>query len=282
MIKKIITYIISFILSLCILLFASLLIFSNTILDKQYMISMLEKNNYYERTYEDIKDGFKNYIMQSGLEESILDNLYSKEKVVSDVNMVIESIYENKELQIDIQTIRNQLNNRINTVLQQNHRVPDAEEREAIQVFVEAIVDTYENGIVYSSSSIKKIGKICHKAQTIVKEIKMMCVAVIFVLTIIIIVVNCNIKKSLNAIGISLLTSGILCTALKLLIVNRIHDVLILNMTFSETLRAICQEIIDNFFTAGIAMIIVGLCSIIIGNLKKRQKQEKIEQEIEE
>ena len=196
MIKKSVTYIISFVLSLCILLLATLLILSNTILDKHYVIGMLEKNHYYERTYEDIKDGFSNYIMQSGLEESILNDLYSKEKVVADVNMVIDSIYENKQFQIDTQIIRNKLDNRINTVLEQNNRVPDVEEREAIQIFVDAIVDTYENGIVYSSSAIERIGEVYNKGRTIIQEIKMMCIAVVAVLAIIIIILNYNIEEA--------------------------------------------------------------------------------------
>ena len=78
----------------------------------------------------------------------------------------------------------------------------------------------------------------------------------------------------MNAIGISFLTSGILCTILKLFIGDKIHDVLVLNMTFSETLRAICQEVIDNFFTIGINLIIVGVCSIIIGNLRRQNQEE--------
>lgn len=274
MLKKIITYIISFFLSLCILLLTSLLIFSNTILSKNYMISMLEQNNYYERTYEDIKDGFKNYIMQSGLEESILDDLCSKEEVKNDINMVIDCLYENRGFQIDTQTMKNKLDNRINKVLKQNNRIPEAEEREAIQIFEDTIIDTYENGIVYSKSVIEKAGDLFEKGQKIMREITMMCGAVVAVLFIIIIVVNCNIKKILKFGGIAVLTSGILCSLIKLFVGNIMYHILILNVTFSETIKMIFESIINHFWGVGMIYIIIGLLSIIIGNWKKQQNKE--------
>ena len=76
MVKKIIIYIMNFFLVIFIFTLSSLLIFSNTILNKQYIKEILEKNNYYEKTYYNIQNDFENYILQSGLDKDILNNLY--------------------------------------------------------------------------------------------------------------------------------------------------------------------------------------------------------------
>ena len=154
MIKKAIIYILNFLLVICFVTLFLVHITSVTILDKQYVVKCLEQSNYYEKTYYNIQEEFKNYVMQSGLEESILDNLYNQEKVNSDINQVIDSIYENKEIHIEILNLRKTLDNRIKEVLEQNNRKPDAEEELAIQTFEDTIVEVYENGIIYAKEYV--------------------------------------------------------------------------------------------------------------------------------
>lgn len=273
--KKGIVYIINLFLVICIFALSSILIFSNTILSKQYVLGVLEKNNYYERTYHDIQDGFKNYIMQSGLDESVLEDLYSQEQVKQDIDMVINGIYENKNIKVDTQLIKKTLDDRISKVLKQNNRVPDREEKEAIQTFENAIVETYANGIAFSQRTVEQIGNVFAKIQNMVSIAKVALMVVIVVLIAIIVLVNRNVKETVTTMGIALLSSGILGVVLKLLLGDRMHNILMLNATFSDTVVYLIKAIINAFFTVGIVMTIIGIVAIIVGSMNKEEKQNR-------
>lgn len=272
MLKKIIVYIINFLLVILIFLLSSLLILSNTVLNKQYVKEVLIKNDYYERTYGNIKEDFKNYIMQSGLQESILEDLYDREKVNSDIDMVIDSIFENKKLNIDTKTITKKLDNRINAVLENNNRRPEAEEREEIKIFENTIAEVYTDGIVYSSESILEIANIYSKIQPLIIKIANLFGVLILALLVIIFVINRNLNKNINAVGIALFSSGLLGIIIKILIGDRTHNILVLNTTFSESLIYLINSIVDIFFITGMTMTIIGFVLIIVSNIQKRNQ----------
>lgn len=272
MLKKIVVYIINFLLVILIFLLSSLLILSNTVLNKQYVKNVLIKNDYYGRTYANIKEDFKNYIMQSGLQESILEDLYDREKVNSDIDMVIDSIFENKKLSIDTKTITKKLDNRINAVLENNNRRPEAEEREEIKIFENTIAEVYIDGIVYSSESVLEISNIYNKIQPLIIKVVNLLGVLILALLVIIFVINRNLKQNINAVGISLFSSGLLSIIIKILIGDRTHNILVLNTTFSESLIYLINSIVSIIFVTGIVMSITGFIFIIVSNIQKRNQ----------
>ena len=239
-------------------------------LSKQYVKNVLLKNDYYERTYANIKEDFKNYIMQSGLQESILEDLYDREKVNTDIDMVIDSIFENKKLNIDTKTITKKLDNRINAVLESNNRKPDAREKEEIKIFEDTISQVYNDGIVYSSESILEIANIYNKIQPLIIKIINLLGVLIMALLVIIFVINSNLKQNINAVGIALFSSGLLDIIVKVLVGDKAHNILILNTTFSESVIYLINSIISIIFVTGIVMSIIGFVLIIISNIEKR------------
>lgn len=272
MVKKIIIYIVNFFLCLCILLLSSLLIFSNTILNKQYVINVLERNSYYERTYYNIQEGFKNYIMQSGLEESILEDLYDREKVNNDINMVIDAIFENKDINIDTNEIVQKLDDRINDILAGNNRVPETQEREEIKIFEDTIAEVYSDEISYSMDSIKQISNMFEKIQLLLSTIKIALIIITIGMFLLIIAIGRSLKEIINTLGITLTTVGVIEIAIKILIGDRTHNILMLNSTFSASLIDLINSIINTFFYTGIIMGVVGLILIIVSSFIKREE----------
>ena len=55
--KRFISYIVCILLVIAITLASLLYIFSNTVLNENYILETLENNNYYEKTYDNIKAG---------------------------------------------------------------------------------------------------------------------------------------------------------------------------------------------------------------------------------
>ena len=277
MIKKAIIYILNFLLVICFVTLFLVHITSVTILDKQYVVKCLEQSNYYEKTYYNIQEEFKNYVMQSGLEESILDNLYNQEKVNSDINQVIDSIYENKEIHIEILNLRKTLDNRIKEVLEQNNRKPDAEEELAIQTFEDTIVEVYENGIIYAKEYVENLGDIYQKISNIVSKAELGLIIAGILLLIVIFVISK--RKMIRALGIAFLATGILEIVFKLWIGDKLHHILLLNAAFSESLVYICNNMIQTIFITGIIMSVLGIIVIIASSIPKIKK-EKIAEEI--
>ena len=65
----------------------------STILDKNYVMQKLEETNFYADTYELVESNFENYIYQSGLDEEVLKNICTEEKVKKDINIMLSNIY---------------------------------------------------------------------------------------------------------------------------------------------------------------------------------------------
>ena len=93
-------------------------IVSSTILSKQYVLSKLEETNYYEEIKKEIESSFENYIGQSGLDEDVIIDIVSLEKIKEDTNIIITNIYDGTEKTVDTTEIETNLKNNIEASLE--------------------------------------------------------------------------------------------------------------------------------------------------------------------
>jgi len=261
-VKKIINFVLNFGLSFLVLGLIILIIIKNTALSKEFIISKLKENRFYERTYNDIKEDFENYTMQSGLELEILNGLISKEKVNRDIDLKIESIFSGKNVEIDTSSIKIELDNRINSALEKNNRIPGDEEKKSIELYENTIVDCYKNGILYGREFIIEFN-------SKINLIRNICIIGIIAISIILLIVNKSFLKYSSSIGINFLFSGILCSSIKPLLEGRILNILILDAKFSNFFVNTLVDIISIFFKTGITLIVAGVALIILSNLIK-------------
>ena len=121
---KVLSYYISMIILSTIVLSLSIVtLIKFTILNENYLIKQLEKNNYYNNLYTSINEEMSYYIIQSGLEEEVLENIYTKEMVTNSVNNLIKNFYTGKKLTIDTTLLKENLNNNITNYLSKNNIV---------------------------------------------------------------------------------------------------------------------------------------------------------------
>lgn len=273
MLKKGIIYIINFFFIICIFALLILFISSNTILSKNYIIGMLDTNNYYMKIYYNINDGTQDYIIQSGLEENLFYGLYDIEKINNDVNMLIDAIYENKDINIDTQTIKTTLDSRINQAFLHNNKTISNKEKLAIEILEKNIIDVYKSKILYSKTYVEKIGDVYSKINQIITKLKIIIIIITILLLSIIIIINKNLRETIRILGISLLSSGILAISIKLFIGNRIDNIQILNAAFSENIVYLVNAIANTFLISGIIMSIIGLISIIFSSINIKEKK---------
>lgn len=264
MIKKIINFLLNLIMSVLALGLIVLVLISNTVLNKEYIKEKLNENNFYERTYSDIKEDFENYTIQSGLELEILDGLFSKEKVITDINSKIDYMFGGKKFIVETDSIRNELDSRINAALEENNRIPSEYEKKSIVKYEDAIVASYKSGILYESNF-----NIDTKYIDIVRTA---CICGITIISVILIIINKSLLKYISFIGINSLFSGVLCALVKFLIEERVQHVLILDAKFSNFLVNTLNDIIDKFYKTGVLFIVIGVILIVLGSLQKNKK----------
>ena len=236
MIKKVIISIINMIVATLLFLVICTDLFSNTILNVKYIKKTLEKNNYYELTYSTIKEDLAGYAPQLhiGDDETILDDIVDKKQVKQEVNNLIDSIYYNKRITVDISNVEKKLDDKITNSLNKYNIVPNTEEQKSLQKFKDTITGAYKNQILYSEKYIKKLPKNYQRINNLVPSIIKLLIFFIVIFIIVMILIQKNSKEFIKNIGLIFLTTGILSAIIKYLCIDRISHILILNENISR------------------------------------------------
>ena len=276
---NIIRFILMVILTITIITFSIITIVSSTILDKNYIISKLEETNFYEETYKLVESNFENYIYQSGLDETVLENICSQEKVKEDVNIILSNIYDGTNQKIDTTVIADNLNNNIDKL-----GIKTSKNASAIDKFVDHICEEYEDTVIHTSyednlnnaySKIIKIGEKVTNLTTITFVIALVLMTIISI--------KCE-DKNVRNIGISLFAAGTFDIIVNKIILSKVNisGIKIFNDAFSKSLVTIIQDVLSQILKSGITIMILGLVFIIIYAIIQLFKKDKSKLQTEE
>jgi len=264
MLKKVIINLKSFLLTINLIILTLLIVLSSTILNKNYLLNVLEKNNFYESTYHNLNDTLKGYVIQSGLEQDVILTLYDKEKVEQDIKIVIDGIYENKEITIDTKTIKTRLETIIDEQIKKNNRIMTSTDKKAIQDFVNTVLKVYEEEIIFSKDLALEVQKIYPKVTNLMTILIIIFTIIFTCLTVGILILSKNKKVIIKKLSVSFLATGILLILVKLLLNGKFQHILIINAIFSKILIYVINDIINKILLAGIIIIVLGIiCSIL-------------------
>lgn len=273
-IRKIISYILAIILVTLMSATIILSIVNAVVFSKSNVKKQMQKVDYYTEINNIIKESANNYIMQSGFDESIMDNVISKEKINNDIDKVINAIYEGEEVEISTDEIKNSLDKNVQQYIAQNNYKVDAQTQKDIEKFEDKIESIYANSITYSKSSIKKVVKYFKMAK------RMTRVALIASLILLIIFAIITYKTNRATFGISLLATGIICIFIKCYssINIAVNNILMVNKTFSNLMINIINQVIQYVFIGGIILAVLGIALIII--FERKSANEKYEENL--
>lgn len=250
---------------------------SSTILEQAYITQKLEETNFYVETYELVKSNFENYIYQSGLDEQVLENICTQEKVKKDIDTIISNIYEGTEQKIDTTEIANNLNNNIDELGIKNRK-----NEKAIEQFVTQICKEYTDTIIHTKYE-SDINDGYLKTKEIANKIYKAILIALVVDIIVIIVLNIKkISKNIQEIGISVFATGIFEIIVYKIIVSKVNisGIKIFNDTFSKTIVVIIQDVLSKIVSLGIASLVIAVVltiiyAIIVFCKKTEEKVEK-------
>lgn len=265
--KTIIKYIITIILAIAMITCFFISLFSSTILSEQYVLSKLEETDYYNKIYKDVELNFEKYIYQSGLEENVLENIVSKEKVRKDTMIIINNLYDGLNQEIDTQEIRDNLNKNINETLE-NKKI-NTTQQNSIDTFVDHICDEYANTMSHFKFE-QQVNQIYKKIMKYLNFVKKVLLITIGIAILLLIVLNLRrIYKFVSLLGISLTTTGLFLVIVNLFINSKIkiQTIVILNDAVSETLKSILTQILNIVMKNGCIMLVSGVILIVMSNL---------------
>ena len=258
-IKKILSFVLLFLLIVSFTISVLTIVMESTILNKRYVTRVIEENNYYSKTYNSIMEKFKDNTIQSGLEESILEGIITEEQVKQDTLIMIDNIYENSETKVDKEIVKTRLKEKINKIIEENRKRVSLEEQEAINIYVNTIENIYEDGILYKQEYIDNARTIMLKAEKYTPIV--IGIGIVSSLAIIIVMGIINRIDSLKFFSSTLISSGILLCVPKIMESLHInsHNILLFNMNFSTVIINIVERTFMSSVICGIVIIVVGL-----------------------
>lgn len=266
--KRLIQYIIVAILAIVTLALILINMLSSTILNKEYILSKLQEQNYYDKIYEEAESNFENYIHQSGLDEEVLAGIVSKDKIEKDTKIIIDNIYDGKNEKIDTEEIKNNLNEKIENSL--NGKISSSEQK-SIDEFVNKICEEYENTISHTNYE-KKINSAMKRVKQYAGIMSKTLMIAIAILVFLLILLSLKEIYALVArIGTVLVVDGLIFVLVEKYITSKIkiETIVLLNKAISDVLQNILNEILNKISNYGSIMIITGTVLIVIYGIIK-------------
>lgn len=271
--KKGMDIVIAFLVTLLIIATFSVVMLSHTILQKDYIFSKLEEIDYYQKVGTNVKNGFENYQYQSGLPADIFENLYAEDVLKADINSFVNCLYEGGEIQNSSDEVRTRIKGNIQQYLSENNITLKDEEQKNIEDFENLIVQVYENEISSMAGYIKQIPNILAQINEGLKTVQIgLIVALVFLVLIDLLLHIREWSGLINCLGIAMVASGVLLFLFQMTIHKYvdINNILLLNQSFSDFVKYIISNVLDQYRMYGMAFAGMGVVGIVWSNFWKK------------
>ena len=264
--RRVVSYLLSILLTVFLVSTVILATANFTILNTKNVRKKVVSTNFYVETQNIIIDACKNYVMQSGFDESIMNGVINTSDVEHDVNGLLDYLYEGREYELHVSSVKESLDNNIKKYIEQNNYEVNEENQNSINEFENSVENIYRRNIEYSADEVKQIAKVVQKVKKIVPIAMMICLVATIILGFIIY------KVSKPSVGIGLLAAGAILVFFK--VSSRasfaINNILLMNKAFSNTLIAIANNMVLVLFVVGILLCVVGVIWIIVMELRRK------------
>ena len=244
--------------ALLVLLLSLVTLVKFTVFDEEYLLKHLENNDYYDELYKSIKEEMSYYIIQSGLDEEVLEDIYTKEMITEEAKSIINNFYKGKELTINTEKVADNLNSNIEKYLLKNNIMVD--DQKALDRFVDEMIIIYDKEIRLSDK-INTIQSKFNKLDNIIDNL-----FVVLFISILVIGIISHIFYKRIIYTIPCISSAILLLLGNYLLYNRIDvgNILFWNDNVSTIIKSILFDINRFVKEEASVLIILGIITFII------------------
>lgn len=277
-IKGVINTVIAFFLTIAILANFLVILCSKTIMNKDYMLGLLEKNGYYEKIGTNLKNSFTEYQYQSGLPEDVFENVYLQEELKKDIDSIINYLYNGEEFSNHSENVKNRVDENIAQFLEKNSIVLTEEQQQNVDNFEAIMKDVYEQEVYSVFTYAQNINDIVVKIEKIIYIVRIVLAGVLIGILLIFLILNVTtLSFFTNGIGCSLLASGILLQ-LTNWVINKnldIAHILLFTQSFSDFIKFVLYEILSKIAFFGILFIVLGILGIVMSAYSRSKFKRK-------
>ena len=266
-VKDIITYILVAVLILGVLIVYFSKLASSTLLSKNYVLSKLEEKGYYKKIYDQIYEDFSDYIMQSGLEESVLDGIVTIESIKSDTKIILDNFYSGLNMPINKEIIGQKLTQNIKKYLEENNI--SIQNQSSIDTFKDLLTLQYDYDMNAHMQQDEEIYRTISNTKKNVNKVKKAGFIIVGIALSLIFLINIrNLYRIIAVSGIASTFIGSIFLIVTQFINKNIpvENLYFSNEPLSEVLRAFAKENVEIVYNHGIIMLAVGIIAIILGN----------------
>ncbi len=259
----VLSYILGFVTLFLGVIFALALIMKFSIGNKHYLYHLVKDNNYYQTIYDEINDEMQSYLMSTGFTNEILNNLYTKDEVIDDINIFIENTYLGKETKLVKDNIKEKLDSNIKSFLQKSNL--GVLNQNDLLLFEDEMVNIYKNEITL----YKMANTFIPKYYKLNKYINISLVVSIIGLIMLYIFLR---KIKIYSWGVIILGIGMIILFIRMAVYDRIDvdNVLVITENFSQLLRIVLHYISRLLLGEGIILCIFGIYSIFTFSIRRK------------
>ena len=261
-IKEILKYVEIYGFSLVLLLLTISLLLKITILNRNF-IKRQFTNEQYMSVEKNIKTEMKRSMISSGIDNSVIDDIFDSSDVKNSTEQILNIIYKNNSLKLDTTKIENKLKENVKEDLEKNNLKLDNEK--GYKSFIKSTIKIYREEFEMLNQA-SKIGKIISKI-----EIPIL-LAIILLSTLLTILILLRRKKITQILPPAILTVSFLILFGTFYIYERagFANTTIISVTFSTILRKIIKNTFLVFQVTSIIYIIVAIIITSFMKVKRR------------
>ena len=243
----------------------------------EYLISQADKTNTYDNAYQALQTRFANDYSVTNIPSEVYAEAFSSEWIRNAVNEKINSVFEERDSQIDCSAAKKSITAYFEEYAHDAHVLKDdaydAKLAESIDYAVKTALNETD---VFSLDILNKAGIVnrISKAAGLVRRYCFVCPAVLAVLLILLILL----KRPVYWLGTALFSSGILLVlpTAYIGITNAIEKFSIKDFTTYTLVTGTLHSLDQSVMTIGIVMAAAGVC-LLTGSIVRMQRSHKKE-----
>lgn len=254
--ELIIKYLFIFLLSISILITTLSIGIRITILNESFVRKEFT-TSHYQKVEQNIKEEMKNSMISTGIDNSVIDDIFTVGDVKKSVEQTLSIIYENKNQTLDTSEIRKRLEANVAKDLEKHNY--HLEDQKGYEHFIDSTIKIYTNEFIMLNQ-LPTVGS------TVQKATKADTILALSLSMILLIIIIAKFKKAKHILPASLFTTSFVILFGSYYINKEagLSSITIFSTTFSEVLRKIIAKTFTTFQYISYAYIIIGLMIIIL------------------
>ncbi len=261
-------YFAEFLLSVLILALFLMGILKLTVLSPNFILKQFSKQNYYEELSDSIQDEMSNYIIQSGLEDSVLENIYTKEMVKEDLTSYVTNFYGGKKLTVSTDEIKKNLEDNILEYLEKNNITVG--DQSSLDAFVDQILTVYQEKITFSNG-LNSFQNSIVKANSLITVV----FVIFLLLSIVLYALMKFICKRKIVVAAPCFTTSLLTFLGIYLFYQRVDvkNIVFWNDVVSALIKKIITSVTDAMVLGAVIFLVLGILNTFLWALKRRKRR---------